>query len=97
MAIKLSATVFALLGLGLSFLLARYLRFGGWVLRLVLSGIVISALLSAGLGVMKYLADPLTELQEITFWLLGGPVECELEGCTLCTACGARWAVDRPP
>ena len=70
--IKLSATVFALLGLGLSFLLARYLRFGGWVLRLVLSGIVISALLSAGLGVMKYLADPLTELQEITFWLLGG-------------------------
>ena len=70
--IKLSATACALLGLSFSFLLARYLRFGGWVLRLVLSGIVVSALLSAGLGVMKYLADPLTELQEITFWLLGG-------------------------
>ena len=70
--IKLSAAACALLGLSFSFLLARYLRFGGWVLRLVLSGIVVSALLSAGLGVMKYLADPLTELQEITFWLLGG-------------------------
>ena len=69
---KVSAAAFALLGLAASFLLARYLRFGGWVLRLVLSGIVVSALLSAGLGVMKYLADPLTELQEITFWLLGG-------------------------
>jgi len=69
---KISAAAFALLGLAASFLLARYLRFGGWVLRLVLSGIVVSALLSAGLGVMKYLADPLTELQEITFWLLGG-------------------------
>jgi len=29
-------------------------------------------LFSSGLGVLKYLADPLTQLQEITFWLLGG-------------------------
>ena len=71
-AIKLSAAAFALLGLGLSFLLARVIHFGGWVLRLILSGIVISALLSSGLGVLKYLADPLTQLQELTFWLLGG-------------------------
>lgn len=72
LSVEISATIFALLGLGLSFLLARFLRFGGWVLRLVLSGIVISALMSSGLGVLKYLADPLTELQEITFWMLGG-------------------------
>ena len=54
--IELSATIFALAGLGLSFLLARTLRFGGWVLRLILSGIVVSALFSSGLGI----------------WLLGG-------------------------
>lgn len=70
--IELSASFFALLGLVGSFLLARTIRFGGWVLRLILSGIVISALFSSGLGVLKYLADPLTQLQEITFWLLGG-------------------------
>lgn len=70
--IELSASFFALLGLAGSFLLARTIRFGGWVLRLILSGIVISALFSSGLGVLKYLADPLTQLQEITFWLLGG-------------------------
>jgi iron complex transport system permease protein len=38
----------------------------------VLAGIAVSALFSAGLGLLKYLADPLTQLPEITFWLLGG-------------------------
>ncbi len=67
-----SAAVFALAGLGFSYLLAHRLRYGGWVLRLVLAGIAVSALFSAGLGLLKYLADPLTQLPEITFWLLGG-------------------------
>ena len=48
------------------------MRFGGWVLRLVLAGIVVSALFSAGTGILKTMADPLTQLPEITFWLLGG-------------------------
>ncbi len=66
-----SAALFALLGLALSFLLARRTRLGGWVLRLVLAGIAVSALFSAGVGVLKYVADPLHQLPEITFWLLG--------------------------
>ena len=66
-----AALVFAFIGLGSSYLLAQRIRFGGWVLRLVLSGIVISALFSSGLGVLKYIADPLSQLPEITFWLLG--------------------------
>jgi iron complex transport system permease protein len=66
------ATLFACLGLALSFVLARRARYGGWILRLVLSGIAISALFSAGVGVLKYLADPLSELPEIVFWMLGG-------------------------
>lgn len=70
--IELTAVLFAILGLTLSYFLATRMRYGGWVLRLILSGIAISALFSAGVGLMKYLADPLTELPEITFWLLGG-------------------------
>jgi iron complex transport system permease protein len=70
--IELTATAFALIGLGLSYLLAERLRIGDWVLRLVLAGIAVSALFSAGVGLLKYLADPLTQLPEITFWLLGG-------------------------
>lgn len=67
-----TAIGFALAGLVGSYMLARRLRFGGWVLRLVLAGIAVSALFSAGTGILKYVADPLTELPEITFWLLGG-------------------------
>jgi iron complex transport system permease protein len=66
------ATVCACLGLALSYLLARHARYGGWILRLVLSGIAVSALFSAGVGVLKYLADPLSELPDIVFWMLGG-------------------------
>jgi iron complex transport system permease protein len=65
------AAVFALLGLGLSYVLARYIRFGGWTLRLILAGIAVSAFFSAGVGLLKYVADPLTQLPELVFWLLG--------------------------
>ena len=67
-----AAVLFAGLGLVLSYTLARRARMGGWVLRLVLAGIAVSALFSAGVGVLKYIADPLRQLPEITFWLLGG-------------------------
>jgi iron complex transport system permease protein len=71
-AVQISAALFGFIGLGLSYLLARRIRFGGWVLRLVLAGITVSAFYSSGLGILKYIADPLSQLQEITFWLLGG-------------------------
>lgn len=70
--IELSATFFAVLGLVLSYFIARRIRYGGWVLRLVLAGIAVSALFSAGLGILKYVADPTSQLPEIVFWLLGG-------------------------
>lgn len=62
----------ACLGLMLSYLLAHHFRFGGWILRLVLAGIAVSALFSSGLGLLKCLADPLRQLPELTFWLMGG-------------------------
>ena len=69
---QISAALFALLGLGASCLIAGRMRFGDWALRLVLSGIAVSALYASGAGILKYLADPLRALPEITFWLLGG-------------------------
>jgi iron complex transport system permease protein len=71
-AVQSGAFITALAGLSLSFLLASAFRFGGWILRLILAGIAVSALFSSGLGIIKYLADPQSQLQEITFWLLGG-------------------------
>ena len=61
----------ALAALLLSLVIARILRFGGWILRLVLAGIAVSALLSSGVGILKYVADPLSQLPDITFWLMG--------------------------
>lgn len=70
--VEASATLFAFSGLIISYLLARNIRYGKWVLRLILGGIATSALFSSGVGVLKYLADPLSELPDIVFWLLGG-------------------------
>ena len=41
------------------------------VLVLVLTGVVIGSLLGAGVGLVKYLADPYNQLPAMTFWLLG--------------------------
>jgi iron complex transport system permease protein len=67
-----AAAAFALLGMAASYLIAQRIRFGDWVLRLVLAGIIVSATLSSATGAVKYLADPLKQLPDITFWMLGG-------------------------
>src|SRR3978361_1506803 len=41
------------------------------ILVLVLAGVVIGALLGAGVGLVKYMADPYNQLPAMTFWLLG--------------------------
>ncbi|MBU1343921.1 MAG: iron ABC transporter permease [Proteobacteria bacterium] len=71
-AIQGAAALFAVSGLAFSWVIAVKIRFGDWVLRLILSGIAVSAMFAAGTGLLKYLADPLRELPELTFWLLGG-------------------------
>lgn len=69
--IQVSAAAFGFLGLLLSDRLARRIRYGGWTLRLVLAGIAVSALFSAGVGLLKYVADPLTQLPDLVFWMMG--------------------------
>lgn len=46
--------------------------FGGGLLVLVLSGILVNSFFSALLGLIKYFADPYVQLPGITFWLMGG-------------------------
>lgn len=68
--VQISAFVFSLLALALTILLSSEIG-RGKILPLVLSGIAVSALFSSGLGMIKYLADPVNQLPNIVFWLLG--------------------------
>lgn len=69
--IQLSAFATALAALALSLALARRFRFGGQVIRLLLAGLVTSAFFSALLSLVKYAADPLSQLPDIVFWTMG--------------------------
>jgi iron complex transport system permease protein len=71
-AVQGCAALFALLGMAASYFIAKRIRLGDWVLRLVLAGIIVSAVFSSATGAIKYMADPLRQLPDITFWLLGG-------------------------
>lgn len=71
-AIQTLATFFAMTGLAASYFLSVRFKLDDWVLKLVLAGIAVSALYTSGTGILKYLADPLKQLPDITFWLLGG-------------------------
>ena len=59
------------------------------MMTLVLAGVIISGLMNAILGLLKYLADPETQLASITHWQLG----------SLATAVGSSFSVPRcsPP
>ncbi len=60
-----------LMAVSLVYLLGSTIRGGDPLLSLLLMGIVIGSLLGAGIGLLKYLADPYDQLPAITFWLLG--------------------------
>lgn len=70
--VELLSTFFGLSALALAYAVSSAIRYGGRILRLVLAGLAVSAMYSAGVGVMKFLADPFKQLPELTFWLLGG-------------------------
>jgi iron complex transport system permease protein len=53
------------------YVIGSALRGGDTVLVLVLTGVVVGSLLGAGVGLVKYLADPYNQLPAMTFWLLG--------------------------
>ena len=70
--IQCAAFAGGLSAVGFVYFIARSVRRQQPTLALVLSGIAISALLGAGISLLKILADPYSQLSTITFWLLGG-------------------------
>jgi iron complex transport system permease protein len=70
-AIQGFAFVGGLIAVGAVYLIGSAVRTRDPVLVLVLTGVVIGSLLGAGVGLVKYLADPYNQLPAMTFWLLG--------------------------
>src|SRR5712692_4514146 len=60
-----------LVAVAAAYTIGSMLRGGDPILVLVLTGVVVGALLGAGVGLVKYLADPYNQLPAMTFWLLG--------------------------
>lgn len=68
--ITLSAFSFSLLSVALVYLISKKAK-GKSVLGLILSGIMVSSLFSAGTSYIKLVADPNNQLPAITYWLIG--------------------------
>jgi iron complex transport system permease protein len=68
--VQVSAFSFGLIAVTAAYVIGRMYRSGA-ILILVLSGIMISALFSALLSLVKYAADPYDTLPTIVFWLMG--------------------------
>lgn len=64
------AFLFGIIGVTLSLLLSSLMRNSSNIC-LVLSGIIVSALFSSMLGLIKYAVDSLEKLETITFWIMG--------------------------
>ena len=60
----------SLITVALVYVIARRIR-GNQVVNLLLSGIMISSLFSAGTSYIKLVADPTNQLPAITYWLMG--------------------------
>src|ERR1700754_741117 len=70
-AIQFFAFIGGLVAVAAVYLIGSVVRSRDPILVLVLTGVVIGSLLGAGVGLVKYLADPYNQLPAMTFWLLG--------------------------
>ena len=64
------AFVAGIFAVGLTLFIPRLLRNSNMTM-LVLSGIIVKGIMDSVMGIIKYIADPETELQSITYWQLG--------------------------
>lgn len=67
--VQLTAIAFGITAVGLTFLLSARGRKAS--VTLILSGMLVSALFSSLISLIKFTADPLEKLPEIIFWLMG--------------------------
>lgn len=69
-AITISAFIFSLLTVAIVYIISKKAK-GSRLLGLVLSGIMVSSLFSAGTSYIKLVADPTDQLPAITYWMMG--------------------------
>ncbi|MDR1404369.1 MAG: iron ABC transporter permease [Candidatus Methanoplasma sp.] len=69
-ATQLMAVAFGLAAIAAVFALCKSSRSDS-ILMIVLSGIIVAGLFSAMVSLVKYVADPMSKLPEITYWLMG--------------------------
>ncbi len=70
--IQLLAFAGGLTAVGITFIVSHSAGDRGSILMLVLAGMVVTSLFSAGISIIKYLGDPYDTLPALTFWLMGG-------------------------
>lgn len=68
--VYLFSFAFGLLAVGLTYLIGTVYRSTPTIM-LVLGGVIVSAIFSSLLSLMKYVADPYNQLPAIVFWLMG--------------------------
>ena len=68
--VTVSAFLFSLLSVALVYLISKRAK-GENITTLVLSGMMVSSLFSAGTSFIKLVADPTDQLPAITYWLMG--------------------------
>ncbi|HWS75995.1 MAG TPA: iron ABC transporter permease [Quisquiliibacterium sp.] len=102
-AVQAAAFLGGLAAVALVWLASAWLGAADRTLTLILGGVAIGSLLSAGVALLKYLADPYGQLPAMTFWLMGsfagvGPSDALVLLATTSAATGLlavlRWRVD---
>jgi iron complex transport system permease protein len=68
--ITISAFAFSLCTVAITYFVSERAQ-GKKVLTLILTGMMVSSLFTAGTSYLKLVADPNSQLQEITYWLMG--------------------------
>ena len=68
--VQTMAFIAGILAVGLTLFIPRLIKNTNMTM-LVLSGIIVKGIMDSVMGIIKYVADPETELQSITYWQLG--------------------------
>ena len=76
--IQTMAFLFGMLTVGLTVLIPRLIK-NNSITMLVLAGVIVSGIMSSIMGIIKYIADPETELASITYWQMGSLAKVTLE------------------
>ena len=78
--IQFGAFGMGILAVALSYLLSKAISVNGnTVLILVLCGMTVNTLFQAFVSIIKYLADPESQLPEMTYWLMGSIAKIDFE------------------